>query len=320
MKIHPIASLVPDFTKEEYEALVGDIKQNGQIDPIMTYEGQIIDGRHRFKACQELGIEPKMEPLKLNGCTYPYDYVAAKLQGRNLNAGQKACISVEFYFMANLSKGTTIKEFLSKQRSDKCAHQFHDKKDAYLYISQKKAANKFGAAISYMEYATVLYVDAKPLFLKVKNGEETLMRAFKIHRTYHPSNSKMKLAKSDPYIPPHIAAFSNVPKESLTPVKASPALGRPPLGEKSIAATLDMVEQKKLKIPSPFDSIEVYEIFMRAMSDMGWKFELKFMDKKYYSNFYGNGFTQFRGDTSLMSPTNNYRQAVVQAAFERLSK
>jgi hypothetical protein len=61
MKPHPFADEYPAMTSVEYDALVRDIKLNGLRFPIIAYEGQILDGRHRYRACSDLGIAPRVE-------------------------------------------------------------------------------------------------------------------------------------------------------------------------------------------------------------------------------------------------------------------
>jgi ParB-like chromosome segregation protein Spo0J len=41
---------------DEFAALKEDIRQHGVKVPILVHGGQILDGRHRFRACRELGI------------------------------------------------------------------------------------------------------------------------------------------------------------------------------------------------------------------------------------------------------------------------
>jgi ParB-like chromosome segregation protein Spo0J len=55
---HPIANLFPEMTGSDYDALVKDIKSNGLIEPITLFEGKILDGRNRARACLEAEIEP----------------------------------------------------------------------------------------------------------------------------------------------------------------------------------------------------------------------------------------------------------------------
>jgi ParB-like chromosome segregation protein Spo0J len=61
VKINPeYASLVSELSPEEYKSLKESIKENGLHFPIVVnQDGIILDGHHRYKACQELGIEPK---------------------------------------------------------------------------------------------------------------------------------------------------------------------------------------------------------------------------------------------------------------------
>jgi len=52
---HPLASLIPEMGDDEYAALVDDIRTRGLMEPVVLYEGKILDGRHRYRACQEAG-------------------------------------------------------------------------------------------------------------------------------------------------------------------------------------------------------------------------------------------------------------------------
>lgn len=56
---HPLADLFPTMSNDEFEHLKADIGLNGQLNPIITHQGLIIDGRHRWSACHALGIKPK---------------------------------------------------------------------------------------------------------------------------------------------------------------------------------------------------------------------------------------------------------------------
>jgi hypothetical protein len=51
---HPLAALFPDMPAVDFAALVEDIRQHGVRVPILVYRGQILDGRQRYRACQQL--------------------------------------------------------------------------------------------------------------------------------------------------------------------------------------------------------------------------------------------------------------------------
>src|SRR5947209_6073789 len=53
---HPIATAFPPMTEAEFEDLVADIRQHGQREPVVLFEGKVLDGVHRDGACVKLGI------------------------------------------------------------------------------------------------------------------------------------------------------------------------------------------------------------------------------------------------------------------------
>jgi len=60
MRFHEAASIFPLVKGEEFTALVADIRQHGQREPITLHQdGSVLDGRNRYRACRQIGIEPK---------------------------------------------------------------------------------------------------------------------------------------------------------------------------------------------------------------------------------------------------------------------
>ena len=57
MEVHPCLKLVPEMPEDLFQRLKEDISGLGVINPIILLEGEILDGRARYRACQELGIE-----------------------------------------------------------------------------------------------------------------------------------------------------------------------------------------------------------------------------------------------------------------------
>jgi ParB-like chromosome segregation protein Spo0J len=56
---HPICLLIPSADEYELQDLTDDIRAHGLIDPIVLFEGMILDGRNRAAACERAGVVPR---------------------------------------------------------------------------------------------------------------------------------------------------------------------------------------------------------------------------------------------------------------------
>lgn len=99
---HPLAELVPAMDEEQFARLIDDIRQNGLLDPIVLYEGKILDGRHRYRACMEL-IETgaASDCVSVRFTDYdgdaPAQFVLShNVARRHLTASQLAMVATDF--------------------------------------------------------------------------------------------------------------------------------------------------------------------------------------------------------------------------------
>jgi ParB-like chromosome segregation protein Spo0J len=56
---HPICLLIPSADEDELQDLTDDVRAHGLIDPIVLFEGMILDGRNRSAACERADVEPR---------------------------------------------------------------------------------------------------------------------------------------------------------------------------------------------------------------------------------------------------------------------
>jgi hypothetical protein len=93
-RFHEVTTIFPPMEEEEYRSLVADIQEHGLREPIWTYQGKIIDGRHRSCACEQLGIEPTYREWDGNGSLTAF-VVSLNLERRHLTSSQRAIVSLD---------------------------------------------------------------------------------------------------------------------------------------------------------------------------------------------------------------------------------
>jgi hypothetical protein len=90
MKAHPYADIFPMMAEDEIQALTAAIGANGLLQPIVRYQGLILDGRNRLLACEMAGIEPTFVEHDGNDASAYAKVVSLNVQRRDLTAGQRA--------------------------------------------------------------------------------------------------------------------------------------------------------------------------------------------------------------------------------------
>lgn len=88
LAFHAIADIFPLMDGQPLADLTDDIKTHGLREPIWLYEGQILDGRNRWRACQAAGVEPVFADYQDDD---PVGFVVSlNLHRRHLNESQRA--------------------------------------------------------------------------------------------------------------------------------------------------------------------------------------------------------------------------------------
>lgn len=93
VEIHPYANLFPPMSEAEFQGLKADIKENGQQEDIAFWRGQLVDGRHRLRACQELGIQYEAVDWECDEDTILARVIGKNLHRRHLTESQRAIIA-----------------------------------------------------------------------------------------------------------------------------------------------------------------------------------------------------------------------------------
>ena len=91
LPIHALATIFPPMSDAEFAALKADISEHGVHQPVAVWRGEIVDGRNRYLAAEELGIKA---PLRyLDDDIDPVSYVlSSNMSRRNLDPSQRAIV------------------------------------------------------------------------------------------------------------------------------------------------------------------------------------------------------------------------------------
>ena len=93
---HPFADVFPLLEGDDFAKLLEDIREHGQREPVILYDGKILDGRNRYRACVELGIPPQFDYSKASTDDEALrESVSRNLHRRHLTASQRAMVGAE---------------------------------------------------------------------------------------------------------------------------------------------------------------------------------------------------------------------------------
>ena len=92
---HELALVFPPMSEPEFAAFKEDIREQGQQEAIILYEGKILDGLHRYRACRELGREPRVVRFEGNPRAAAQFVLGRNFHRRHLTTSQRALIAAE---------------------------------------------------------------------------------------------------------------------------------------------------------------------------------------------------------------------------------
>jgi hypothetical protein len=86
---HPFSKLFPPISAGDFDKLAADIKLNGLHQPIVRYQGKILDGNHRYRACELVKIVPKFADFTGDDAAARNYVISANIHRRHLSPDQR---------------------------------------------------------------------------------------------------------------------------------------------------------------------------------------------------------------------------------------
>jgi ParB-like chromosome segregation protein Spo0J len=182
--IHPAALLFPDLTPDRYEELKTSIKAHGQQMPVVVQGKTLLDGRHRLRACADLGIEPiiKEHDGKVSALEWIY---ALNLQRRDLTDDQRAVLVLKM--QEQMVEESRAKQIEAGKRGAEGGRghkknpspgiRRRDYRAEHARSSTGRAAAAVGVSRYQVEQAAKVKKHSPELLEQVRNGAITLAKA-----------------------------------------------------------------------------------------------------------------------------------------------
>ena len=179
-------NIFPAMLEDDYKRLYNDIKNNGYDTkyPVYIYQGGIIDGWHRYKVCNELGIEPVYIEFQ-GGEIDAINFVIRTNNRRNLTSSQWAAIAVDAEEIIKIIEEDTERVRREKQGETQTGMKYkqqnlfnnkllHRKKDPNINAVHTKVAELFTTNRTYIDNARNIKEKSPDIFERVKSGEKTI--------------------------------------------------------------------------------------------------------------------------------------------------
>lgn len=206
---------------DEYQSLKDDIQKNGYREdlPIIIYNGGIIDGWNRYRACKELGVTPKVKMFRGND-QEAIQYIMSSNKRRNLTSSQRAAIAVEAEAVVKAIEEQVEKERRAKQ-AENYKNQYSQYESGFTELipptqnrgeskkeaaeARTKIAETFGTNPRYISDAKRLKEQNPEAFEKIKRGEVTIPKVKKqaeIQKSKEQYTNKQKadISKNPPIV------------------------------------------------------------------------------------------------------------------------
>ena len=152
---HPLADTLPMPTQEEMDRLVESVRRHKGVyhDPIITHEGQVLEGRSRQMACKLAGFEPTYREYAGEFGTPAAFVVAKNIVRRSLNPSQLAMAALR------------VKELLQQGKYGDLP-AIEGSKEA-----TKEAAKMTGASYRHTQRAAAIVEKAPELRAPLEHGD-----------------------------------------------------------------------------------------------------------------------------------------------------
>jgi site-specific DNA-methyltransferase (adenine-specific) len=192
---HPACLLFPAMGEQELQELAADIKERGLLNPVVLFEGKVLDGRSRLAACKLAGVNPRFVDWDGQGSATEW-VLSQNLFRRHLTSSQRAAVA--FQMLPLLEAEAKERQRLSRGRG------MSGGKNRPTFSTNGKAS-QVAARITktnenYVKEIKAIHADAPDLIEAIRSGLLKVPEATTLVQLPKPKRKKVlrKLADAGP--------------------------------------------------------------------------------------------------------------------------
>lgn len=197
---HPAACIFPMMPDDELQALADDIAAHGLREPVILFEGKVLDGRNRSAACAIAQVTPKTSEFKGTAAD-ALSFVWSKNRTRRHLSSSQAAIADAKRAQLDEEYQKAIAETAAKQPRNQYEktkpageNNFPSKRDESARTDSKRAAAA-GTNKGYIKPAEKIVATRPDLAEKIEQGKLTIPQATaEIKRAEKAAELKQKAA------------------------------------------------------------------------------------------------------------------------------
>jgi hypothetical protein len=152
-KAHPYADLFPMMSAVELDALTEDVAANGLRQPIVRYQGQVLDGRNRLLACEKAGVDPAFTDHEGDDESALALVISLNVQRRDMTSAQRAVVAAR-----------VLGQFPERRGGDPKQHA----RSVHVGLSRKAVGRAFKVGENSVQQAKAILAEAPDLAVQVE--------------------------------------------------------------------------------------------------------------------------------------------------------
>lgn len=182
---HPYADLLPRMRDSQFAKLRESIELDGLQNPIIIFQGKILDGRNRCQACEELGIPVAVFEFVGSEQQALVYVLSSNQHRRDLTPHQRAAVAVDF--MSQISEDINqkriekLRQTLANKAEGECLENSPNTQDEPETPVNARliAASIMGVNDNYVGLAKRIKEASPELFEEVWAGRVTIPEALR---------------------------------------------------------------------------------------------------------------------------------------------